>query len=357
MERYGHFGITVGVSGMGSAIWMHKQFNDLPPRDDEYFWDRVDERGRLAARGLLFMGVAAAASYAVDFDQKVDWLVHRRETHSFISMGGVFQSVRSVGSILEAQMQRLGEEFDRPELGEMAANWIHQEASFVATAITSGMGLHILGDIPTGNIGYGKLQLFYPLTNRGFALGKLVSRHPAFGPVNRYLFYGGVGLAGAAWLTVLARIVFPDEAISTAITSGLSLISNIVDAVTYPVKRLGQSTLRFGISRLGTSLDGTGGLYRTASYTTSLFTTVSSPRNRSIGLLSNKMASSGTTLVRSASDSDDVSMFSGIKKGEKLNSSTSADSHTESLRGEDDETHKKESLFDSSSKSRNDLRS
>jgi hypothetical protein len=357
MEKNGHLGITVGVSGLGSALWMHQQFNDLPPPDDKHFWDRVDERGRLAARGLLFIGLAAAASYAVDFDQKVDSLVHRRETHSLVSMGGVFYSVRTAGSILEGHMQRLGEEFDRPELGEMAANWIHQEASFVATAISSGIGLHLLGDIPTGNIGFGKLQLFYPLTDRGFALGKLVSRDPAFGTVNRYLFYGGVGLAGAAWLTVLARIVFPDEALSNALTVGLSLVSDIVDAVTCPAKRLGRSTFRFGISRLGPSLDGASSLYRTASYTTGIFATVSGPRNHGSELLSKKAATHSTTLVRSASVSDDVPIFSEAKQTEELNSSVSADAGTESLHEEDNGTEDGQSLFDSSSNSRTDLRS
>lgn len=207
MYSPGHFGLTTGTASVGAAYWLHRKFDQQPKSATDSFRKRLSNRGPEVLKGLSAVAVADIVSLVVDYDIALG-LGHRTVTHSAVTATALKPGVTYVGDRIADAVERTAQNWKLPQLQEDLADPIRENAGLYGTAIAAGIGLHSLGDIPTGGIGGSALQLLWPISSHSFSLGLVSAASPQ---LNTALFVGGLSLAAVAWATIIARILFPDE--------------------------------------------------------------------------------------------------------------------------------------------------
>ncbi|WP_254271104.1 hypothetical protein [Haloarcula marina] len=207
MYRQGHLGVTLGIASAGTAYLLHRRFDQQKQRKTETFEKRLANRSPVVLKGIAAVATAGLVSGIVDYDLSLG-LGHRTVTHSLATAEGLRHSVPRIGKRVADTLDTISKQWNIPFLREYVAPSIRENASLFGTAITSGIGLHGLGDIPTHGVGGSALQLLWPISSHSFTLGLVSSVSPQ---LNLLLYQVGVAVAVVSWATVLGRLIFSND--------------------------------------------------------------------------------------------------------------------------------------------------
>lgn len=210
MEGPVHGSMVAGASSCLVAAWIRQrtvsEYN--PSLSPPPLKERLQQRAPMVAAGLGFVGLSTTVSYLfdtaelailADYDSPIpinQQIWNHRNLHSFLYLGGavgtahlIRHSVDRFGRWIASGLGLSHRVQDVIEYVEHLAEWVINSTGF-------GVGVHLLGDIPTMGQGGTALRLLHPLTDYNFCL-KWVKA--SSNTVNQYLVTLGMVLSSVAW--------------------------------------------------------------------------------------------------------------------------------------------------------------
>lgn len=218
MKGEGHTGITFGLVGLGSAIWMRQNLSDRLDHLSELdrgnipsLRERVVNRAPLALAATTVTGTAAVTSGNLDNLEKALFGPggHREIGHSLV-YGLCFNKLTNrIINRFQKLAEDLCETWGLNESGLIQET--HQAIAdllrFISDGAFYGQLTHLLGDLPTsGTGGVSALPALKPLLNRDISLSLIKSSSPLW---NSLFWKGGCAIGVGSLVAIGAYTVAP----------------------------------------------------------------------------------------------------------------------------------------------------
>lgn len=211
-------GLTFGLVGLGSAIWMRRRLSDRLEHLSELDRDQIPSvRERVAKRAHLTLAATTVTGTAVVTSGNLDALEralfgpggHREIGHSLISGLLLNRGGNWVVDRFRVLAERLCETLGMRE-SDMVRKTIRATTDLVkliSNGAFVGQLTHVLGDLPTsGTAGVSALRALTPIIKRDISLGLIKSSSRFW---NALLWKAGLAIGAGSLVTMLIYTVAP----------------------------------------------------------------------------------------------------------------------------------------------------
>lgn len=218
MMRRGHAGITFGLVGFGSAIWMRQRLSDRLDYLSKLDREQVPSvRERVARRAPLALAATTVTGTAVLTSGNLDGLEralfgpggHRETGHSLLYALCFKKSLDGVVDRFQNLAERLCETWglNETDLIQKTSQAIADLVKFISDGAFYGHLTHVLGDIPTsGTGGVSALKALTPLLETNLSIGLIKASSPLW---NRLFWKAGLIIGAGSLITVGVYTVTP----------------------------------------------------------------------------------------------------------------------------------------------------